>query len=171
MEEIEELPFFPEIDDDETVKKVRQFFIHKIPRFQRLSGWQLKDSLRSPVYDGMPKSHSSRNGAEAAILNDLERLEEDGGTNLVNAGRIIMATVQAVRKCDTDAQYILIGTYSLHQSQTYIMQHIGFEESQYRVTKRNAHLQFADYFSRTRIECHAGYPDLIVYANRHSVAG
>lgn len=169
MTEAEELTFFPEIDDDQTVKNVRDFFTHKVPRFQRMSGWQLKDSLRSPVYDGMPKSHSNNNGVERAIFDDLERLDDEG--YLLNAGRIIEATVEAIRKCDVDLQCILIGTYSLHQSQTYIMNHIGYEESQYRVKKRDAYLQFADYFTRTRKECHAGYPSLVAFTNRRSAIG
>ncbi|MGV0167161.1 ArpU family phage packaging/lysis transcriptional regulator [Furfurilactobacillus sp. WILCCON 0119] len=164
MTEVEELTFFPAIDDDQTVKNVRDFFTHKVPRFQRMSGWQLKDSLRSPVYDGMPKSHSNNNGAERAILDELERLDDEG--YLLNAGRIIEATVQAVRKCEADLQYILIGTHVLHQSQDYIMDHFNCEQSQYQLRKRDAYLQFADYFMRTRKECHAGYPNLVAYANR-----
>ncbi|GEK28120.1 hypothetical protein [Furfurilactobacillus siliginis] len=66
-------------------------------------------------------------------------------------------------------QRILIGTYSLHQAQTYIIGHMNYEESQYRVKKRNAHLQFDDYFTRTRKECQAGYPSLVAFTNRRSV--
>ncbi|GKT02491.1 ArpU family phage packaging/lysis transcriptional regulator [Furfurilactobacillus sp. WILCCON 0119] len=162
---------YPEIDDKQTIKNARDFFTHKLPRFQRMSGWQLKESLRSPVFDGMPKGQSNQNGAEKALLDRLEQLDEEADGHLVNAGRIVLATVEAIKQCDPTMRTMLIGTYVLHQSQTYIMTHSGYEESQYRVKKREAYLQFADYFERTRRECHAGYPSLLAYEDRRSIVG
>lgn len=168
MAEVQELTFFPEIDDDQTVKNVKAFFVHKIPRFQRMSGLMLRDDLRSPVIDGMPKSHSSSNGTEQSMLRTLELMDKFSDGYLVNAGRIIVATVEAIKKCDADYQYILIGSYSLHQSTTHMIKHMGYAESQFHIKKRNAHLQFADYFERTRKECNAGFYSLIAFENRSS---
>lgn len=136
---------FPPIDEDKTIKQVRNFLDKKLPQAVRASGHSITD-LKSPSMDGMPKSSPFGNSIEDRITRHLY------------AEEIVRQTVQAIACCDHECQEILDRLYLRGYSDTMCYMDIGYSKTQYFSRwKPLSMLQFAQsYFLE----------DLNIYQNR-----
>lgn len=136
---------FPPIDEDKTIKRVRNFLDNKLPQAVRASGHSVTD-LKSPSMDGMPKSAPFGNSTEDRITRHLY------------AEEIVKQTIQAISCCDHECQEILDRLYLRGFSDTMCYLDIGYSKTQYfSKWKPLAMLQFAQSYS---------LEDLNIYQNR-----
>jgi len=123
---------FPEVDVGATLQNVTHFLSVVLPKMVRISGQSMSD-LKSPSYDGMPKSQPSGNATDSRIVRRLY------------AEEVVKQTIQAIKHCDKDCQNILDEIYLQELSDTMCFMDLGFSESSYfHVWKPKALLQFAD---------------------------
>lgn len=136
---------FPPIDQEKTIKHVRQFLDKKLPQAVRASGHSVTD-LKSPSMDGMPTSAPAGNLAEDRVVRHMY------------AEEIVRQTIQAMACCDHECQEILDRLYLRGYSDTMCYMDIGYGRTQYFSRwKPLAMLQFAQSYS---------LEDLNVYQNR-----
>ncbi|WP_239064541.1 ArpU family phage packaging/lysis transcriptional regulator [Levilactobacillus sp. 244-2] len=123
---------FPEVDERSTVQNVTHFLAVMLPKMVRVSGQSMSE-LRSPSYDGMPKSQPSGNATDARIVRRLY------------AEQVVKRTLEAIKHCDKDCRNILDELYLQELSDTMCFMDLGLSESSYfHVWKPKALLQFAD---------------------------
>jgi len=123
---------FPEVDERATVQNVTHFLAVMLPKMVRVSGQSMSE-LRSPSYDGMPKSQPSGNATDARIVRRLY------------SEQVVKRTLEAIKHCDKDCRNILDELYLQELSDTMCFMDLGLSESSYfHVWKPKALLQFAD---------------------------
>ncbi|AYM03132.1 ArpU family phage packaging/lysis transcriptional regulator [Levilactobacillus yiduensis] len=123
---------FPEVDVGATLQNVTHFLSVVLPKMVRVSGQSMTD-LKSPSYDGMPKSQPSGNSTDARIVRRLY------------AEQIVKQTVVAIKHCGQDSRSILSSLYLQGDTDTMCFMELGFSESSYfHVRKPQALLEFAD---------------------------
>ena len=60
------MSLLPELNEKQTIKKVKRFFEKDFPTLQNMAHTSFVD-MKSPVISGMPVSHSSDNGVETKV--------------------------------------------------------------------------------------------------------
>lgn len=144
---------FPEVDPVKTAASVTAFFRFRLKRFELMSDYHLRNTLRSPVVDGMPRSQSFSNGIEDAIVSEMAE------KHVESACKIVRSVAMAITKCSVHSQRILIGRFILHQSDVHIYNDVlNCDRSEYYRKRQAALNEFADAFQAQRT-----YYDLHVY--------
>lgn len=130
---------FPQVDRDRTVENCKHFLGSVFPRMLRASGLTSTNydamiaELRSPAMDGMPKSPSKLNNADATII------------RRAYAQQIVERTVEAIGRCDRIGKELLSMRYLNNYTDTMCYMSIGYSRSHYfEHIKPSALLQFAD---------------------------
>lgn len=130
---------FPQVDRDRTVENCKHFLGSVFPRMLRASGLTSTNydamiaELRSPAMDGMPKSPSKLNNADATII------------RRAYAQQIVERTVGAIGRCDSIGKELLSMRYLNNYTDTMCYMSIGYSRSHYfEHIKPSALLQFAD---------------------------
>lgn len=130
---------FPQVDRDRTVENCKHFLGSLFPRMLRASGLTSANydamiaGLKSPAMDGMPKSPTKLNNADATIV------------RRVYAQQIVKRTVEAIDRCDNVSKELLSMRYLDNYTDTMCYMTIGYSRSHYfDHIKPSALLQFAD---------------------------
>jgi len=139
----EDLTLFPELNEHATIYNVNNFFKVKFPKALRMSGRGYSD-LKSPVFDGMPKSPSRGKAAEITIVKRLE------------AEQVVKRTMIALGHCDEQSAKLVRMRYFNPKIQ-YDYQawaELHYAQRTYQYYKNKALLMFADAYI---------YDDLHIY--------
>lgn len=126
----------PEIDEKETIKRVRQFFNEDYPRLCRQAG-RSQSAIKAVVYTGMPKASGTDNSKEDSIASTLWTQE------------LLHSVYEALKRCDRDSRLILAEKYGQHKASWQIAEELGYENTRYHEKLNKAFLEFADAFEAT----------------------
>ncbi|WP_054748010.1 ArpU family phage packaging/lysis transcriptional regulator [Lentilactobacillus rapi] len=118
---------FPEVDEKATVKQVKSFFEHTIPKMERYAHQNIID-IKSPVISDMPKGGQHGNSSEETIVKHLY------------AQQVLERTVQALGHCTDMSQKIIKRLYfSYNKPYDYqLMNDLGYGENRYYFYKNKA---------------------------------
>lgn len=124
---------FPEVDEKKTVANVKRFLSVELPKMERMSHQDIT-SIKSPVFDDLPKAHASGNKAEETI------------TRRMYAKQVVKCTSEAIDGCDHVSQTLIKRLFA-DKSPIYdyqLMGELGYGNDRYYFYKNRACLQFAD---------------------------
>ena len=126
----------PEIDEKETIKRVRRFFKEDYPRLCRQAGRD-QSAIKAVVYTGMPKASGTDNSKENSI------------TATLWAQELLHSVYESVKRCDHDSRVILAERYGTSKPSWQIAQQLGYENTRFHEKQKHAFLEFADAFETT----------------------
>ncbi|MBB1068754.1 hypothetical protein H5S40_00895 [Limosilactobacillus sp. RRLNB_1_1] len=120
--------FFPEIDEKETLVKVKAFFKYDFRKLERLAGYD--GVISSPSFDGLP--HSTGKSPDNYFVNHASYAE------------LLKAIKTAIETCTDGNKAILKGCYIHNLTNLQVQLRIGYSRSYYYTLKDKAYLEFAD---------------------------
>ena len=126
------IPEIPEIDEKASRQQAREL-LSKYRRYSRMAGVRLTD-IQSPTIDGMPKSSSYENRAEAKIVNHID------------AETIVHNCQQAMQLLGTTSYWVLYYTYFCEPALTHyqIAAKVGYAAGSIDKLKLRGLLEFAE---------------------------
>ena len=137
----------PDIDEEKTIKNVKNYFEHEFPRLIAQSHMSLT-YIQSPSFDSIGSGNSTRNSQEDKIVGKMGAKEYVGTTmslinNFPHTYKVIIKSYYINGLSDDDVQEL-----------------IGYRPTRYKELKKIALLYFADAF--------ISYYDLHIYIPENS---